>query len=86
MKLIEQLKLSYRASKYKNKNDKGGIAYILSSVKAGQTVLDIGAHKAGYLYFFLKQVGAAGKVFAFEPQSSLYNYVSKLKMLFDWKM
>jgi len=85
MKFIEQLKLSYRANKYKNKNDKGGIAYILSSVKEGQTVLDIGAHKAGYLYFLQKQVGHSGKVFAFEPQSELYNYVSKIKNILDWQ-
>jgi FkbM family methyltransferase len=85
MKFIEYLKLAYRANKYKNKNDTGGIAYILSSIKEGQTVLDIGAHKAGYLYFILKQAGDTGKVFAFEPQSALYNYVSKIKKLFNWK-
>ena len=85
MKFIEHFKLIYRANKYKNKNDKGGISYILSSVKEGQTVLDIGAHKAGYLFFLLKKAGASGKVFAFEPQSELYNYVAKLKKLFDWK-
>ena len=85
MKFIEHIKLSYRANKYKNKNDKGGIAYILSSISSGQTVLDIGCHKAGYLYFIRKQVGDTGKVFAFEPQSALYNYVAKLKTLFNWK-
>lgn len=84
MKLIERLKLLSRANKYKNKNDKGGIAYLISSVKQGQTVLDIGAHKAGYLYFLLKQVGKQGKVYAFEPQSNLYNYLTKIKRLFEW--
>ena len=85
MKLLEHIKLRYRANKYKNKNDKGGIAYILSSISSGQTVLDIGCHKAGYLYFIRKKVGSTGKVFAFEPQSALYNYVAKLKSLFDWE-
>jgi FkbM family methyltransferase len=84
MKLIESIKLRYRANKYKNKNDKGGIAYINSAIKEGQTVLDIGAHKAGYLYFMLKQVGDKGKVFAFEPQSNLYEYIKKIKALFRW--
>lgn len=84
MKFIEAIKLRYRANKYKNKNDKGGIAYIIAAVKKGQTVLDIGAHKAGYLYFMLNQVGDDGKVFAFEPQSILYRYLTKIKGLFSW--
>ncbi|MBS1572579.1 MAG: FkbM family methyltransferase [Bacteroidetes bacterium] len=84
MKLIESIKLRHRANKYKNKDDIGGIAYINSSIKKGQTVLDIGAHKAGYLYFMLKQVGDKGKVFAFEPQSNLYQYIKKIKGLFGW--
>lgn len=84
MKLIESIKLRYRANKYKNKDDKGGIAYINSVIKEGQTVLDIGAHKAGYLYFMLKQVGNKGRVFAFEPQSNLYKYIKKIKGLFKW--
>ncbi len=84
MKLIESIKLRHRANKYKNKDDKGGIAYINSVIKKGQTVLDIGAHKAGYLYFILKQTGNNGKIFAFEPQSALYQYIKKIKGLFKW--
>jgi FkbM family methyltransferase len=85
MKILEKIKLLLRANKYKNKNDKGGIAYINTSITAGQTVLDIGAHKAGYMYFMRQRVGATGHVFAFEPQVQLYNYISKLKQLFNWQ-
>lgn len=84
MKLIESIKLRARANKYRNKDDKGGIEYITSTIKKGQTVLDIGAHKAGYLYFMLDKVGDKGKVFAFEPQSNLYGYIVKIKKLFGW--
>lgn len=84
MKLIEGFKLKLRATKYKNKDDVGGIAYINSTIKKGDTVLDIGAHKAGYLFFMLKQVGGSGKIVAFEPQSTLYNYIKKMKTLFNW--
>jgi len=83
-KIIESVKLRYRARKYKMQNDKGGILYINNSVKTGQTVFDIGAHKAGYLYFMLQQVGEKGKVVAFEPQSTLFHYIVKLKTLFGW--
>lgn len=84
MKFIEKLKLQLRAKKYQTKNDKGGIAYILESVKKGDTAIDIGAHKAGYLYFMLQQAGDSGKVFAFEPQSNLFKYIKKLKNLLSW--
>ena len=84
MKLIESLTLRLRANKYKTKHDRGGIHYIHSVVKQGQTVLDIGAHKAGYLYFFQKLVGSKGHVYAFEPQSALYQYISRLKSNFHW--
>lgn len=84
MKLIEKIKLLHRANKYRKKDDKGGIAYITDAVQKGQTVLDIGAHKAGYLYYFQKQVGGEGKVFGFEPQSYLYEYLVKMKRLFNW--
>ena len=83
MKLIEFIKLLHRAFKY-SKSDKGEIAYIKSAIKKGDTVFDIGAHKAGYLYFILKQVGAQGKVIGFEPQTFLFKYLTKIKALFHW--
>lgn len=85
MEWIERLKIWYRAYRYATKADVGGIAYIKRSIKKGQTVLDIGAHKAGYLYFMQKLVGHEGKVFAFEPQSRLFRYVDQLKKLFHWQ-
>ncbi len=84
MKFIEQIKLKFRAKKYKNKNDIGGINYVINTVSQGQTALDIGAHKAGYLYFMLQQVGEKGRIYAFEPQLNLYNYIKKIKKLFHW--
>ena len=84
VKFIESFKLKYRALKYQHKNDKGGIQYIKTVIKSGQTVLDIGSHKAGYLYFMITQVGEKGSVFAFEPQFILFQYITKLKKMFKW--
>jgi len=84
MKFIEHIKLSHRAHKYKNKEDKGGIKYILNTLRTGQTVFDIGAHKGGYLYLMLNQIGVNGRLFAFEPQLILYTYLTKIKTLFNW--
>jgi FkbM family methyltransferase len=82
---VEKLKLQYRAEKYQYQEDRGGIAYIRKTVQKGDTVFDIGAHKAGYLYFFLEQCGMNGKIVAFEPQSVLYKYLLRLKKIFNWK-
>lgn len=83
-KMVEQIRLQLRAEKYRDKEDRGGIAYILSSVKKGDAVFDIGAHKGGYLYFLQQQVGENGTVFAFEPQAVLHNYLTELKSLLNW--
>ena len=83
-KYLEKCKLYLRAKKYQVKEDRGGIDYINRSVKKGDIVFDIGAHKAGYLYFFLKRCGTTGKIIAFEPQSVLYRYLTGLKNMFSW--
>jgi FkbM family methyltransferase len=85
LKKIEQIKLQHRAEKYRDKEDQGGIAYIRETVKKSDIVFDIGAHKAGYLYFFLAQLGVTGSVFAFEPQPLLHKYLLKLQQLFCWQ-
>jgi FkbM family methyltransferase len=85
MKWIENFKLKLRANKYKNKDDVGGVDYLFKTIKPGQTVLDIGAHKGGYLYLMLQLVGTNGKIVAFEPQSLLYDYISKMKKLLNWQ-
>ncbi len=84
MNLLKSIILTCRANRYKYYKDRGGIAYIDASIKKGQTVCDIGAHKAGYLYSMLKKAGKSGKVFAFEPQSHLYNYLMDMKEVFKW--
>lgn len=65
MKIIEKIKLQRKANRYKNRNDVGGIAFMSTSIKKGQTVLDIGAYKAGYIYWMVKLVSNSGKVVAF---------------------
>lgn len=84
MKIIENIRLLHRASWYRYSAAKSSITYINSSVKEGQTVMDVGANKAGYLYFLLKQIGSTGKAIAFEPQTTLYRYISQMKDLFGW--
>lgn len=82
---FEKIKWQHRAEKYRYKEDKGGIGYIRKNVKPGNTVFDIGAHKAGYLYYFLEQLKGSGKIYAFEPQSLLASYLLRMKHLLGWE-
>ena len=67
--LIEQLKLVYRAARYRWVTDRMEVAYLLRHINKGDTVFDIGAHKGGYTYWMLQAAGR-GNVVAFEPQEA----------------
>jgi FkbM family methyltransferase len=43
-----------------------------AAIRAGDTVLDIGANAGNYSLLFGRWVGASGKVYAFEPASAAY--------------
>jgi FkbM family methyltransferase len=75
---IDILRWVFRAWRYRLKVEKQEINFMLSHLKAGQTVIDIGAHKGAYTYWMSKYVGKYGKVIAFEPQLELYNQLKKL--------
>lgn len=85
MNILEKIKLHHRALKYKNRDDKGGIAYIIEAIKKGETIFDIGAYKAGYLYYMVQNVGKTGRIFAFEPQSILHAYLIKIRKIMHWE-
>jgi FkbM family methyltransferase len=68
MLLLEHIKLLYRAWKYRYVADRCEIRFIMQTIKIGDTVFDVGAHKGGYTYWMKKAVGKNGTVIAFEPQ------------------
>jgi FkbM family methyltransferase len=84
MSFLDNLRLKARADKYRRRTDAGGIRFLLETLRPGHTALDIGAHKGGYAYWMLRQVGAQGKVFGFEPQKSLFDYLAELKKSLSW--
>lgn len=75
--MIEQIKYIYRAYRFRYKLDKQEINYLIRQLKPGDISVDIGAHKGGYLYWMKKTV-QQGKVYAFEPQVKLYNYLQSI--------
>lgn len=75
----------YRAFKYRYIEDKPELAYITKSINKGDTVLDIGSHKGGYLYWLRKSVGEEGLVYAYEPQPTLFYYLEKFISAYQFK-
>ena len=71
MGLQARLRLSFRAWRYRLRNDPGAIPYLLATLGPGRMALDIGAHKGAYSYWMIKAVGPWGEVIAFEPQPEL---------------
>lgn len=75
--MLEKVKFLYRAYRYKYKIDIPEIDFIINHLKQGDIAVDIGCHKGGYLYWLQKSIGTTGKVYAFEPQDKLYQYLNR---------
>jgi len=71
MNPFSHLRLWFRARRYATRNDPGEIAWLLRTVKPGQTVLDVGGHKGAYTFWLRRAVGGHGQVVTFEPQPVL---------------
>lgn len=84
MTWIEKLKLKLLVKKYNKKVNADEKAYLLSAIKEGQTVFDIGAHIGAFSYFMHQSVGNNGSVYVFEPQSILYKRLLRNKQLLQW--
>lgn len=77
-KRFSKTKFLYRAYKYRYRDDAEELRYLVKNIKEGDFALDVGAHKGGYLHWIRKGVGNGGQVVAFEPQPSLYEYLSDM--------
>jgi FkbM family methyltransferase len=78
------LRLFYRSWKARYRDQRHEIRATLSFIQPGNTVVDVGAHKGAYLYWLQKAVGTGGKVFAFEPQPSLFRYLEQITASMKW--
>lgn len=74
----------YRAYKARFRDQSAEIAAMRALVRPGETVADIGANKGAYLYWLRHAVGATGKVFTFEPQPKLANYLRTACTKLSW--
>jgi FkbM family methyltransferase len=58
--------------------------YIANTLKAGDTYLDIGAHLGKTTLLASTAVGNTGKVYAFEPQETIFKKLENTCYRFDW--
>lgn len=56
-----------------------------SVLRPGDAVVDAGAYKGGYTYSMRQEVGASGRVYAFEPQPELATFLRKAVGAFGWQ-
>jgi FkbM family methyltransferase len=83
--MLSQLAYLYRAWRYRFRVDPAEIRYLLDTLQAGDTAIDIGCHKGGYLYWMRRRVGRQGFVYAFEPQPRLFEYLTGIQQLFSFQ-
>ena len=68
----------YRAWRYRLKIERQEIRFLRRTIRPGQTVVDIGAHKGAFTYWMHRSVGRSGQVIAFEPQAELADYLVRV--------
>jgi len=69
------LRFQWRALSYRWLRNRAEISALRRHVRAGNHVVDIGCHKGGFLYWLRRYAGEAGRVYAFEPQRGLAEYL-----------
>jgi FkbM family methyltransferase len=85
MKFIDKIRFKWRALRYRYLLDPGEINAIISYINPGDHVVDIGAHKGAYAYWMQKEVGVAGQLTCFEPQTILVDYLKTAVAGFGWQ-
>lgn len=76
--LKHRLRLLVRAWKYRVKLDPAELAFVRRSLSAGDTAIDLGAHKGAYTYWLAGSVGSKGTLVSIEPQQELAERLTSL--------
>lgn len=81
---MKRLRYLWRAFHYRRRVNRREIALLAERVRAGDTVVDVGCHKGGFLYWMRRFVGSGGRVYGFEPQPGLARYMQEIVALQGW--
>ncbi len=69
--MVGYLRLRLRARKFRSRIEPDEVAWLLRTLKPGDTAIDVGAYKGSFAYWMARAVGPTGSVHAFEPQPGL---------------
>jgi FkbM family methyltransferase len=81
---VKRLRYLWRAYHHRRRVNRAEIEFLASRVRPGDAVVDVGAHKGGVLYWLRRHVTATGRVYAFEPQPALAQYLKEIVALQGW--
>lgn len=80
-----KLRFLHRAFKARYLKQRREVRSVLAQLRPGDTAVDVGANKGAYTYWLRHGVGASGKVFAYEPQPRLANYLREICAVMRWQ-
>lgn len=81
---MKRFRYLWRALNYRLRVSPREIEFLSRTVRAGDTVIDVGCHKGGFLYWLRRYVTASGKVYGFEPQPQLAQYLKEIAAMQRW--
>jgi FkbM family methyltransferase len=81
---MKRLRYLWRAFNYRRRVNRQEIEFLAGRIRAGDAVVDVGAHKGGFLYWLRHYVAAPGKVYGFEPQPPLAQYLKEVVVMQGW--
>jgi FkbM family methyltransferase len=85
LRIVKRLRYLWRAFHYRFRQVPEEIAFLARHIRAGDTAVDVGCHKGGFLYWLRRYVTAAGRVYGFEPQSQLAQYLKEIVAMQRWE-
>jgi FkbM family methyltransferase len=81
---LQRLRYLWRAFHYRRRVNRQEIVFLAGQVRPGDSVIDVGAHKGGFLYWLRHHVTASGTVYGFEPQPPLAQYLKDIAAMQGW--
>ena len=82
---MKRLRYLWRALNYRLRVTPEEIAFLSRRLRAGDTAIDVGCHKGGFLYWLRRYVTESGKVYGFEPQPQLAQYLNEIVAMQRWE-
>jgi FkbM family methyltransferase len=83
--MSHRLRYLYRVYRYRYRVDPAEIRFMCERLRPGATAVDVGCFKGAYTYWMRRCVGAAGGVFAFEPQPQQVAYLRGVVAAMKWR-